>query len=159
MITEVSSIESQSKETTDKVKSLQAKWKELSGLPSKESEKLSIKFRKACDKYFDKVKEAIEEREWNQFANLAAKEKLITELEALKGTEDPVELSKLLKEKQSAWKEIGPVPMEKSDEVWGRLKQLVIVFMNAVKHTMPSKMKFVRKMPWLKQSFVKRQKL
>ena len=124
LISEVTAIEQQSKETTAKVKELQAKWKELDKLPSKELEKLTIAFRKACDAYFDKVKDAIEEREWNQFGNLTAKEKLIAELEELKAIEDPVELGKKLKEKQTAWKGIGPVPMDKADEIWEKFKTL-----------------------------------
>lgn len=124
LISEVTAIEEQSKETTSKVKELQAKWKELEKLPSKELDKLTIIFRKACDAYFDKVKDAIEERDWNQFANLTAKEKLITELEEIQKLEDPVELGKQLKEKQTAWKAIGPVPQDKADELWEKFKSL-----------------------------------
>jgi hypothetical protein len=122
ILTEISSFENQSKEMTKKVKELQVQWKNLAKLPVKELDALTAKFRKKCDLYFDKVKGAIEEREWNHFANLAAKEKLIIDTEALSAIEDPVELAKGIKDKQTQWKSIGPVPKEKSDEIWEKFK-------------------------------------
>lgn len=123
IIREVDQMEAQSKEKTERVKELQANFKALAKLPGKELDKLTQKFRKSCDAYFAKVKEAIEEREWNQFGNLTAKEKLIADLAALDSIEDPVELAKQIKEKQATWKTIGPVPAEKADEIWDRFKK------------------------------------
>jgi hypothetical protein len=123
-IDEVAAFTETSKESTERVKELQKSWKKLPSLPSKEAEKLSSTFRKACDQYFDKVKDYVEEREWTEFANLSAKEKLIIDLQALDASQDPQELAKKIKEYQTAWKEIGQVPHAKADEVWAKFKTI-----------------------------------
>ena len=122
IIDSVKAFEESSKENTETVKELQKKWKELDQLADKEQEKLNRKFQKTCDQYFDKVKEYVEEKEWNEFANLSAKENLIKQMAALDAVEDPQELAKQIKKLQEEWKSIGHVPHEKSDEIWERFK-------------------------------------
>ena len=123
ILEEVQSFKRTSKESTTKVKELQKTWKELDSLPNKESEKIDGQFRQACDSYFDKVKEYVEERDWSEFANLSAKEKLILDLEALADLKDPQELAKKIKEYQAEWKNIGQVPHANTDAIWQKFKR------------------------------------
>ena len=118
----VNAFETSSKENTEAVKAFQKEWKELEKISDKEQDKLNRQFQKACDAYFDKVKEYVEEREWSEFANLSAKENLIKQMEALDKVEDPQELAKQIKKLQEEWKQTGHVPHEKSEAVWERFK-------------------------------------
>ena len=122
IIDKVNSYEETSRESTETVKELQKQWKELAELPEKDQVKLNGKFQKACDAYFDKVKDYVEGKEWEEFANLSAKENLIKQMAALEVVEDPQELAKQIKKLQEDWKEIGHVPHDKSDEIWERFK-------------------------------------
>ena len=122
IIDTIEAYENSSKESTEAVKEFQKKWKEMNSLSSKDQEKLNRKFQKACDSYFDKVKEYVEEREWSEFANLSARENLIKQMEALESVEDPQELAKQIKKLQDEWKQTGHVSHEKADEVWERFK-------------------------------------
>ena len=49
------------------IKEFQKSWKGIDRLPAKEMDALATTFRKACDAYFAKVKEAIEGREYAKF--------------------------------------------------------------------------------------------
>ncbi|NQZ56122.1 MAG: DUF349 domain-containing protein, partial [Lentisphaeraceae bacterium] len=122
LIAAVGAFEKSSRANTDKIKEMQATWKGMANLDVKVQGKFNTRFRKSCDLYFDKLKEDAEERDWTEFSNLSVKERLIAETEALEAIEDPQELAKRIKEKQSTWKEIGPVPYAKSDEIWERFK-------------------------------------
>ena len=122
LIATVEAMKTTSRSHTQQVRKIQTKWGSMMPLEAKEQEALNTRFRQSCDRYFDTLKESMAEREWSEFANLAAKERLIAETEALDKIEDPVELAKKIKEKQIEWKKLGPVPYAKSDEIWLRFK-------------------------------------
>jgi len=122
LIVAVEAIKKCSRANSQKVKEMQSKWNNMGALDVKTQENFNKRFRHSCDIYFDKLKEDVEERKWAEFSNLSAKERLLAETEALDAIDDPIELAAKIKEKQTQWKSIGPVPYAKSDEIWARFK-------------------------------------
>ena len=113
-----------SKENTQAVKELQSKWKLLPNANGAKADKLYREFRSLCDSYFDKLSENIEARGWEELNNLAAKEQLIKDVEALKAVEDPKVRAKALQKLQADWKKVGPVPVAQSETIWQQFQTI-----------------------------------
>ncbi len=140
------------KETSERFKSLQEKWRTLGPAPREIDRQLWLRFRSACDAFFGNLKTNAAQRDEDREANLKKKEDLCFEIEMLSGRELNEEetqarmawqLSKLsenfgknlhnpdmnwdeaaerVKNCQRAWRGIGPVSREKSDAIWNRFR-------------------------------------
>lgn len=110
-----------------KIQELQAQWKTIGPVPKEQSEPLWQRFRGACDRYF----QWLDERKPH---NLAEKVRLCQEVEELvAGINAETNYKNLAREilaRQNAWKEIGPVPKEGSEEVWQRFRAACELFFN-----------------------------
>lgn len=107
--------------TAEKLKALQARWKESGHLPRKQGDDLWKKFRAACDKFFERRKPMLEARANEESANLAKKHALIAQATKVANAAGEGTWGKAIgeiKDLQAAWKEIGYVPRRDADAVW-----------------------------------------
>jgi hypothetical protein len=114
-------------QTATKIKELQARWKKIGPVPKAQSDAIWARFRKACDQFFDKRQEFLDQADGERDENLKRKEALCEEAEQLADGElaDAAafdETAGKVKELQARWKKIGPVPRAQSDAVWARFR-------------------------------------
>jgi len=106
----------------NRLRALQALWKEVGPMPQRRSKELWEQFKAACDQVYDKVKgvRAVEQEKFEEVAKL--KEQLIAEAEGLSESTDWVATSNRLKELQNQWKQSGHLPRKQGDELWKRFR-------------------------------------
>ena len=92
------------------------------------------RFRAACDQFFSRRHDDLKKRkdEWSE--NLARKEALCAEAEALATSTDWDAAAAQCKKLQAEWKQIGPVRRSKSEAVWQRFRAACDVFFDRYKH-------------------------
>ncbi len=109
------------KSAVKRFKELQADWKKHGNLPREKGEELYQRFRTACDKFFERFGEHMEEVDANRDENQTQKEELLKKIEALVeagGIDD----ARPCLELQNAWREIGPGDREKEQETWDKFR-------------------------------------
>ena len=115
------------KETGEKVKALQAEWKEVGTVGRKESEASWKRFREACDKFFARRKAHFDKLDSERAANLVKKEAMCVAVEAEVASEqappDEHAAVELIRKHMADWKKIGPAPRETADAVWERFRK------------------------------------
>jgi hypothetical protein len=110
------------KKTYDQFKDLQAKWKEIGLVPSTEINNLWQNYHFLVEKFFDKVKISKELRDLDLKKNLEHKMELCEKAEELIIEPSVIKSFQQLQKYHEEWKEIGPVPQDKRDEIWERFK-------------------------------------
>ena len=110
------------KKTYDEFRNLQDRWKEIGQVPATEITKLWNNYHFLVEKFYDKVKINRELRDLDLKKNLEAKIELCEKTEELLLEKSVTKAFKLLQKYHDEWKEIGPVPQEKKDELWERFK-------------------------------------
>ena len=110
------------KKTYDEFRNLQDKWKEIGQVPATEITNLWNNYHFLVEKFYDKVKINRELRDLDLKKNLEAKIELCEKTEELLLEKSVAKAFKLLQKYHDEWKEIGPVPQEKKDEIWERFK-------------------------------------
>jgi len=110
------------KATSDALIRLQREWKEIGPVPRKQSEKTWKRFRKACDRFFNRKAEFFANLDTSYEDNLKAKTALIEELEKFDPGTDVHVAFERLKEIQRKWTEIGFVPFNKKEEITNRYR-------------------------------------
>ena len=110
------------KKTYDEFRNLQDRWKEIGQVPATEITNLWNNYHFLVEKFYDKVKINRELRDLDLKKNLEAKIELCEKTEELLLEKSVTKAFKLLQKYHDEWKEIGPVPQEKKDELWERFK-------------------------------------
>ena len=110
------------KKTYDEFRNLQDRWKEIGQVPATEITNLWNNYHFLVEKFYDKVKINRELRDLDLKKNLEAKIELCEKTEELLLEKSVAKAFKLLQKYHDEWKEIGPVPQEKKDEIWERFK-------------------------------------
>ena len=110
------------KKTYDEFRALQDRWKEIGQVPATEITNVWNNYHFWVEKFYDKVKINRELRDLDLKKNLEAKIELCEKTEALLEEKSVTKAFKLLQKYHDEWKEIGPVPQEKKDEIWDRFK-------------------------------------
>jgi hypothetical protein len=120
--------------TADTLKGLQAAWKEIGPVGSRETEDLLWnRFRAATQAFFDRRGSSFAERDKDEVDNLRRKEELCVAAEALAVAADPVAATEEAKALQAEWKTIGPVRRDRGDALWARFRGACDrIFENAV---------------------------
>ncbi len=95
---------------------------ELGPLPDGEKKAAMEKFAEARRALFIRAGELREVDEWKRWANVPKQEELIGKVAALIGTEDRRSLAKQLKDIQNEWRDVGPAPRDKAQELWKKFK-------------------------------------
>jgi hypothetical protein len=106
------------KKTTDAYMAMNEEWKKIGMVPKHRMEEIWFRFCAAKDIFFARKKEHIGDITTEQEANLILKLELIANAEVLKESTAWNKTSEEYKNLMEAWKKIGRVPAEKSDEVW-----------------------------------------
>ena len=97
-------------------------WREIKPIARAESNSLWQNYHFLVEKFFDKVRINNELRELDYKKNLEEKLQLCEKAESLLAEESIGKASKELHDLHDRWKEIGPVAMDKKDEIWDRFK-------------------------------------
>jgi hypothetical protein len=110
------------KKTYDDFKELQEKWKAVGMVPKAEVNNLWQNYHFYVEKFFDKVKINKELRDLDLKKNMELKIELCEKAEELLLETSVLKSFKQLQQYHKQWKEIGPVPQDKKDELWERFK-------------------------------------
>lgn len=110
------------KKTYDDFKELQEKWKAVGMVPKSEVNNLWQNYHFYVEKFFDKVKINKELRDLDLKKNQELKMELCEKAEELLLETSILKSFKQLQQYHRQWKEIGPVPQDKKDELWERFK-------------------------------------
>ena len=110
------------KKTYDDFRTLQEKWKCIGQVPATENANLWNTYHFLVEKFFDKVNINRELRDLDMKKNLDAKIALCEKAEELLNETSMARAFKELQKLHEEWKEIGPVPQDKKDEIWERFK-------------------------------------
>ena len=121
------------KATTDRLITLQKKWKEVGPVPRKQSELIWKRFRTACDEFFNKKQTHFSGVTGDQDENLKAKKILITNIEEFKPSGIVQDDIAALKKFQDRWAEIGHVPFRKKEELQNRFHDAIDNQFNKIK--------------------------
>ena len=110
------------KKTYDDFRALQEKWKGIGQVPATENANLWNTYHFLVEKFFDKVNINRELRDLDMKKNLDAKISLCERAEELLNETSMSRAFKELQKLHEEWKEIGPVPQDKKEEIWERFK-------------------------------------
>jgi len=110
------------KKTYDEFKLLQERWKEIGMVPRTEINNLWQNYHFLVEKFFEKVKLNKELKDLDLKKNLEAKIALCEKTEELLLETSIIKSFKKLQKYHEEWKEIGPVPADKKEEIWERFK-------------------------------------
>lgn len=121
------------KATTDRLITLQKKWKDVGPVPRKQSELIWKRFRTACDEFFNKKQTHFSGVTGDQDENMKAKKILITDIEEFKPSGNAGDDLASLKKFQDRWAEIGHVPFRKKEELQNRFHDAIDNQFNKIK--------------------------
>jgi hypothetical protein len=116
------------REKSDAIMECQKLWRTLGFAPKKHNNKVYLRFRAACDKFFEKKRAFFAESKEVQVRNLQLKTELCMKAEALQESTDWKETSEMLIKLQKEWKDIGPVPKKYSEKIWKRFRKACDTF-------------------------------
>lgn len=108
--------------TADKLKALQAQWKEAGHAGRRDENKLWQRFRKACDRFFKARTAAFKEQHAQLAAHVEAKQALIAEIKAFTLSGDREADFASLKEFGNRWVNSGHVPPREYDKLSGQYR-------------------------------------
>ncbi|MBO7264676.1 MAG: DUF349 domain-containing protein [Alistipes sp.] len=101
---------------------IQKVWKTIGYAPKKDNNRIYERFRAACDKFFEHKREFYAGVKSEMEHNLALKNELCEQAEALSVSEDWKHATDELIALQAKWKQVGPVARRHSDVVWKRFR-------------------------------------
>ncbi|NCA84107.1 MAG: DUF349 domain-containing protein [Clostridia bacterium] len=110
------------KKTYDDFRALQEEWKSLGIVPKAEVNNLWQNYHFLVEKFFDKVKINKELKDLDLKKNLEQKIELCERAEELLLESSIIRSFKVLQRLHEQWKEVGPVPADKNEEIWERFK-------------------------------------
>ncbi|MDF1550632.1 MAG: DUF349 domain-containing protein [Bacteroidales bacterium] len=104
-------------------KDLQKQWQEIGLVPQSEVKKLWDSYNYQIEKFYDYVKINKDLRDLDLKKNMELKIELCERAEELLLEPKIVSAFRDLQKLHAQWREIGPVPVEKKEELWERFKQ------------------------------------
>lgn len=116
--------------TSNELKTLQQKWKDVGPVPEKFREKVFKEFKDACDHFFEQRRTQHGKVENEQAENLRLKEDVCTDLEAHIAANTATE--DILHELQAKFNSIGFVPKKDINTIRTRYHEAVERFINAI---------------------------
>jgi len=120
--------------TATAIQGLQAEWKTIGPVTRGSEKAVWERFRSACDRFFTRRQEDLKRRKEEWSGNLARKEVLCEQAEALAESTDWENAAAQVKRLQAEWKTIGPVRKSKSEAVWQRFRAACDKFFDRYKH-------------------------
>ncbi|MCX6257990.1 MAG: DUF349 domain-containing protein [Bacteroidia bacterium] len=110
--------------TFNEFRDLQRRWREIGLVPQAELKNLWETYHYHVEKFYDFVKINRELRDLDLKKNLEEKIKLCDKAEELLIEPNVVRAFKALQKYHDQWREIGPVPNEKKEEIWERFREV-----------------------------------
>jgi hypothetical protein len=114
---------------TNRMKQIQAEWRNIAPVFSKEGQKVYDEFKAGIDHFFNRLRERRSGEDKVQMENLAAKEALCNEIEALaasgKGDKAAVDAFR------EQFRNVGHVPMKQMQRINGRFSKAVMTLIDA----------------------------
>lgn len=104
------------------IQEIQESWKAIGMVPKDKFIEISERFKAAMNAFYEQHKECIKQEDSSREANYEKKVALCVEAESINESSDWNTTSGKMKQLQEAWKAIGPVPKNKSDEIWNRFR-------------------------------------
>ena len=105
---------------TKEIINIQAEWKKIGFAPQKMNVKIFERFRAACDDFFAKKAVFFKEMKQRFSENVAKKQALVEQAEALMESTDWKATTDKMIALQKEWKTIGAVPKKLGDELWSK---------------------------------------
>ncbi|MEN9443482.1 MAG: hypothetical protein RIS47_372, partial [Bacteroidota bacterium] len=112
---------------------IQKIWKLVGFTPRKFNNEIYLRFRAACDAFFNKKRDFYTAAKDEQRINMNRKMELIEQAEALSVSTEWKKTTDIYVNIQKQWKEIGPVPRKFSDAIWERFRAACNKFFNLKK--------------------------
>lgn len=103
--------------TAEVLKKLQVEWKTIGQVATKDSDAVWMRFRKACDHFFESKTNQVAAKENTLKVNIQAKEALITKTDQFLPSEDIHQSIEELKKLQEEWALAGETPLKDSDRL------------------------------------------
>jgi hypothetical protein len=116
--------------TSNELKNLQLKWKDIGPVPEKFREKVFKEFKEACDFFFDQRRNQQGKVDQEQGDNLKAKEEICAEIEQHAAGQTAT--AELLRELQDRFNAIGFVPRKDINAIRNRYHEAVDKFVAAI---------------------------
>jgi hypothetical protein len=110
------------KKTYDEFKVLQERWKDIGMVPRTEINNLWQNYHFLVEKFFEKVKLNKELKDLDLRKNMEAKIALCEKTEELLLETSVIKSFRKLQKYHEEWKDLGPVPTDKKEEIWERFK-------------------------------------
>jgi len=110
-------------ETFHDFRALQHRWHEIGIVPQNKLRDLWETYNYTIEKFYSYIKINKELRDLDLKKNLEQKISLCEKAEALLLEPTIVKAFKTLQKLHDQWREIGPVPLDKKDELWARFKE------------------------------------
>ncbi len=104
------------------VREMQTEFKEIGEVPAPVAAELWKSYQDAVERFYDQLKINKELRDYDFKKNLAEKELLVAEAEKLGEEADVIAAFRRLQALHDQWRQIGPVPKDVREELWGRFK-------------------------------------
>ncbi|OQY00450.1 MAG: hypothetical protein B6I20_08685 [Bacteroidetes bacterium 4572_117] len=113
------------RKTTEIYIELQKKWKTIGPVPKKHKDTIWLRFRGACNKFFDNKSAYYASLDSAQDENLELKKALIEKIKAINYSDDGSVNLKKLNDIQKQWTEVGFVPLKNKDEVQNEFRAAI----------------------------------
>lgn len=120
--------------TAVEIQALQAEWKTIGPVVRGQEKAMWERFRAACDRFFTRRQQDLKQRKEAWAANLAKKEALCANAEALADSTEWDAAAAQIRQLQAEWKTIGPVRRSKSEAIWQRFRAACDRFFDRYKH-------------------------
>lgn len=115
---------------TKEILALQKSWEAIGGVPREKAKDINRAFWSAFKGFFANKNEFFKKLEALRKVNLEQKEVLIQEAIALQESDEWDKTAEKLKQLQSKWKEVGPVPEKQRNAIYARFKEACDTFFN-----------------------------
>ena len=104
------------------IEEIQKEWRTIGFASRKDNQRIYDRFRAACDKFYARKRDFYNDYKEGINRNLERKIALCEAAEALATSTDWKKATDQFIALQKQWKEIGPVPRKKSDQLWKRFR-------------------------------------
>jgi hypothetical protein len=111
------------RDAANRLRELQAEWKEVSAVPRDQAEALWQRFKKARDEVRQRCDSFFSELDKERSENLEKKLHLCEKVERLADSTSWEKTAQEIKSLQQEWKNIGAVPQRESNAVWKRFRK------------------------------------
>lgn len=113
------------KRATEDLLKLQEEWKLVGYVSKKQSDKLWLRFREACDKFFERKSLDYQSRKDSESENIAKKEALIQAVKEFSFTEDKQHNLDVIKDFQRQWAEVGFVSTAERNRLYAEFRKAI----------------------------------